>query len=233
MASALGSLGHRARSLEKVDRAFSFVNYNIFMTETESNQSTGEFVPSIPTPERAELTDAEKFNRDLNKINAVIENMLSADRPDRAAIRLAWAMRDDLAEEFIRSFESIPYHPEYPLRVHFELLIDKADIFERLRDKLHYLMELEGAEGFAHQYHLDDVLTDLGEEIDSKVGELDDSPDAIVIKLRGKLSYENRDFLHVLISEGIEMDDFIETIRQMVIKEEGDPDEVLASVGLR
>jgi len=203
------------------------------MTEAEQNTpSKAEYTPSVTTPERAERSRGEQFSIDLDKINSVIEAMLSDRLTDPAALKQAWAIRADVAATFIDSLEPTADNPKQRERVQFDVMVNKAQIYERLGDTLRYLRDLDTAEGFALAKQLSDVIDSLKEEIDSKVDELDNSPDALVIKLREHISFEKRELLRRLIYEGIEMDALLGRIRDIITNENGDPDKVLKSIGV-
>jgi len=188
------------------------------MIEAEQNTpSKAEYTPSSTTPERAERSRGEQFSIDLDKINSVIEAMLSDSLTDPAALKLAWAIRADVAATFIDSLEPTADNPKQREIVQFDVMVDKALIFERRGDILRYLKDLDTAKGFALEKHLDDVAVSITDEINSKVDELDNSPDALVIKLHEHISFEKRELLRRLIFEGIEMDALLGRIRDIII----------------
>jgi len=192
-----------------------------------------ESEPATYTPEHAELSRGELFSINLEKANAEIIAMLADPLVEPAVLQEAWAARAILAEQFIDSIEPTADNSQLRERIQFDMMVDKAVIFQRAGDTQRYLKELDTAEGFAMQQGFDDILESLTQELDEKVSELDSSPDALVIKLRGHVSFEKKEYLRDLIYEGIDNEDLLGTIYGMILDEGGDPVEVLASLVLR
>jgi len=192
-----------------------------------------ESEPASYTPEYVELSRGELFAINLDKVDAEIVTMLADPLVEPAVLREAWAARAILAEQFIDSIEPTADNSQVRERIQFDMMVDKALIFQRAGDTLRYLKELDTAEGFAMQQGFNDILESLTQELDEKVSELDDSPDALVIKLRGHVSFENKEYLKDLIYAGIDNEDLLGTVYGMILDEGGDPVEVLASLVLR
>lgn len=203
------------------------------MNESEKNSAKSpESTPPLVTPEHSTLSRGEQFSIDLETINTTIEKMLADPNADLSILRQTWAARAVLAEEFIESLEPTPENPYPQVRVQFDVMVDKALLFEKVGDTPRFLRDLDTAEGFAREWRLDAAADSIADEIDSKVGELDNSPDALVVKLRKHISFQNREYLRDLIGEGITMDDLLGNIYAMILDEGGDPDEVLTSIDL-
>lgn len=58
------------------------------------------------------------------------------------------------------------------------------------------------------------------------------SSEVLVLKLKGVVSEENREFLRDLIDEGDDFEDMINHVYGMILEEGSDPDEVLAELGV-
>ena len=192
-----------------------------------------ESEPIQHTPEHVELSRGELFTIDLERINTEIITLLADPTVEPTVLREAWAMRATIAEAFIETLEPTVDNPKLRERVQFDMMVDKASIFEQAGDTLRYAKELDTAEGFAIQQNFDDILDSLTQELNEKTAELDDSPDALVIKLRGHVSFQNREYLRDLIYDGIDTEDLLGTVYGMILDEGGDPVEVLASIVLR
>lgn len=200
------------------------------MTESETYP---ENPTPTSTPERADISRGEQFSLDLDKVNAAILSMLADPTTGAVVLREAWGVRAVLAEDFVDSLEPTPNNPNPRPRVQFDIMADEALIFEKLGNTLLYLSKLDTAEGFALNHHLDDVVgSSISDEIDSKIGELDDSAEALVLKLRSHVSYENREFLRDLIRDGTDFEDLVGNIYGMILDEGGDPNEVFVSLGI-
>lgn len=201
----------------------------------ESNESAqarnADNVSSSTSPEH-ELSTGERFSQDLDKINKVIVEMLKQANTDPSDLREAWSIRAILAEEFIDSFEPTLDNPNPRPRVQFDLIVDKAMVFEAAGNNLKYLEELDAAESLALNSNLDEVAHSVGEDLDGKIQELGISPEELILKLRGVIEFSNRDYLRELLAEGIDCEDLIGTIYGMILEEGGDPDEVLTQLGV-
>lgn len=203
------------------------------MEPTESSYpSCAEKAPNPLTPEVQELSTGERFSLDLDRINAAIEAMLKDTSTDPSALKEAWAVRAALADNFVNSLEPTPDNPNPRPRVKFDILVDKALIFEKVGNQLRYLEELDDAEAFAFAEHLEEVLPSLSEEIDEKSKELGDSPEELVLKLRGHITYANRYYLREQLLEGIDYDDFLGAVYGMIFDEDGEPEDVFAALGI-
>jgi len=190
-----------------------------------------EYEPTSPSPEH-ELSHGEQFTLDLDRVNAVIESMLSNDSTDPAELKEAWAVRAVLAEEFVGSLEPTSENPTLRARVQFDIMVDKAILFEKTGDQLRYLEDLDAAEEFAYNENLIEVTESLTEELDEKIAELGTSPSEIIMKLRRHIDFANRDYLRELLADGMTYEDFLGNVYGMILEEGGDPDEVLGQLGL-
>lgn len=186
---------------------------------------------NIPTPER-EPSAGELFSRDLDKINAVIIDMLTDEEVTASDLREAWTVRADLTEEFIDSLEPTEENPNPRPRVQFDIMVDKAIIFETVGNNIRYLEELDTAEAFALNSNLESVSESIGEELDAKISELGLSAAELVLKLRGVIDFSRRDYLRDLLADGIDYEDLIDTIHSIILKDGGNPDEVLLRLGI-
>lgn len=185
----------------------------------------------IPTPEQ-EPSSGELFSRDLDRINSAIIDMLTDESTAGSDLREAWAVRAVLTEDFVDSLEPTEENPNPRPRVQFDIMVDKAIIFETVGNNLRYLEELDAAEAFALNSNLDDVSVSIGEELDTKIPELGSTAEELVLKLRGVIEFSNRDYLRELLAESIDYEDLIGNIYGMILEEGGDPDAVLAQLGV-
>jgi|GEM_PF-1728911 len=187
--------------------------------------------PIIPTPER-EPAAGERFSYDLDRVNAVIVDMLTNEATNPADLEQAWAVRALLAETFVDSLEETPDNPTKRFRVQFDIMVDKAIIFETVGNELRYLEDIDSAAIFAIRNKLNDVIDSIAEELDEKTKEIGNSPREIILKLRGHVSTQNREYLRDLVDDDIDYEDFIGTVYGMILEEGDDPDEVMAQLGL-
>lgn len=183
--------------------------------------------PGFSMPEQRELSSGEKFTQDLSRVNAEIVAMLTAGTASLSDLREAWTVRAVLTEQFIDSLED-----GARVRVQFDILVDKALIFEKNGNLARFLEELDSAEAFAHMQHMDQEAQSVGDEIDAKISELGNTPEELVTKLRDYIEFSNRDYLRELLADGMDHDDFLGNVYGMILDEGGDPDEVFKKIGI-
>lgn len=179
------------------------------------------------TPEQQKRSRAEIFTHDLDRINAVIVSMLQSETTDPFKLREAWNVRADLADEFVESLEPTPDSPDPAPRVRFDLLIDKALIFEAVGDSVRYLEELDDAEAFARAYHLDDMARSVKQELEEKVKELGDTPEELILKLHEQLSFPMRYKLRQMLQNGIDYEGFMSSLNKMLLAKASGLEEIL------
>lgn len=180
-----------------------------------SNATKKDFEPT--SPEEAERSKAEIFTYDLDRINALIADMLLNAATDASELREAWNVRADLAEEFINSLEPTQDNPDPKPRVQFDILVDKALIFEAVGNMVRYLEELDDAEAFARAYRLSDMADSVARELEERVKGLGDTPEELILKLRGQLSFPMRYKLRQMLQDGINHDDFMNNLNRMIL----------------
>lgn len=191
-----------------------------------------EPIESDMSPVEHEPTVGEIFSRDLDAINAVIIGMLTAENTNPQDLREAWAVRAVLAENFVDSLEPTEEKPNPRPRAQFDIMVDKAIIFETVGQKVRYLEELDTAEAFALDNYLDDMSISIGEELDEKVAELGLSAPELILKLRGIVRFLDRVYLRDLLAEGSNYEDLIGTIYRMIQEGGGNADEILTRLGV-
>jgi hypothetical protein len=202
------------------------------MEPTESSLPNNGNEESELVPQEQELSPAERFSDNLDRINAIIKDMLTDETTSATELQEAWAVREFGCKNFVNTLEPTPDNPNLRNRAQFDIMVDKAQIFEQIGDVIRYLEDLDDAEEFAIGSHLDDVAISIGEELDAKTKELGDSPRELILRLRGVIKLSNRAYLRELIAEGIDYEDLLGNIYGMIIDEDGDPDEIFTRLGI-
>lgn len=174
----------------------------------------------------------ERFSHELDEINSAIVEMLMDENADASVLQRAWLAREVLAEDFVDSLVPSLDNPNPRPRVQFDIMVDKAIIFETVGDKVRYLEDLDAAEAFALNNNLEDVAESVGRELDEKIKEIGSSSKELILKLRGKIEFSNRDYLRTLLADGIDHDGLIGIVYKVILKEGGDPGAVLAELGV-
>ncbi|HSW92158.1 MAG TPA: hypothetical protein VLG09_05940 [Candidatus Saccharimonadales bacterium] len=191
-------------------------------------QRTAEKDSESAAPERSEQSRAEIFTYDLDRVNAVITDMLQSDATNVSELREAWNIRADLADNFINSLEPTQDSPNPKARVQFDIFIDKALIFEAVGNTIRYLEELDDAEAFARTYHLVDMTESVAQELEERVKGLGDTPEELILKLRGQLSFPMRYKLRQMLQDGIDYAGFITNLNTMLLDNASGPKDMLA-----
>lgn len=184
--------------------------------------------------EQQEPSANERFIQDLNRVNSVIIELLSSTNPDAVELREAWTVRAILAEEYVDSLEETAENPNLRTIAQLFIMVDKAKIFEKTGNVVRYLEDLDAAEALALNFHLDELADPISTELDEKSKELGQSPQELLLKLRGYISFADRDYLRELLEEEIDYDDLLGNIYGMIIEEDenADPDKVFAQLGI-
>lgn len=188
--------------------------------------------PTEHTQPEHELSAGERFSQDLDEINSAIVEMLINEDADVSELQQAWLVRAILTEDFVGSLVPSLDTPNPRPRVQFDIMVDTAIIFETAGNIVRYLEKLDAAEAFALNNYLEDVAESVGKELDEKIKEIGTSPEELILKLRGKIEFSNRDYLRKLLADGIGYDDLIGNIYRMILKEGGDPDAILVELGV-
>ncbi|MGV9001666.1 MAG: hypothetical protein ACOH18_01785 [Candidatus Saccharimonadaceae bacterium] len=175
------------------------------------------------TPEAKVLSPGEKFSQDLDTLNDVITILLTDSSIDQAVVDNVWHQREDLCKKIISSVEPTPENPHRQLRVEFDLLADKAFIYERIGDSLRFAEELEEAEGFALAAELEGIFPELTEVLEDSIKGLGYSPREIIMKLRGRFNFAKRFLLREALMKGMSEEAFMERIPEMLKEEENSP----------
>lgn len=192
---------------------------------------TTEKDPEPVVSERFEQSGTEIFTHDLDRVNAVIINMLQSEMTDASELREAWDIRADLAENFITGLEPTPDNPNPRPRVWLDILIDKALIFEAVGNTIRYLEELDDAETFARTYQLVDMAESIAQELEERIKELGDTPEELILRLRRQLSFPMRYKLREMLQNGVGHDAFMSNLNRMLIDKTSVSKEILVRLG--
>lgn len=162
---------------------------------------------------------------------AIIEGLADPDT-DASRLKLAWGEYAKIAERIVESTDAIHENPKVYAKAQIEAIIHKSLIFHSVGNTLRYLEELDRAEVYAYNEGLDEMSIVINNEITTTVESLRMSSEVLVLKLKGIVSEENREFLRDLIDEGDDFEDIVNHTYGMLLEEGSDPDEVLAKIGV-
>jgi hypothetical protein len=188
--------------------------------------------PTHKSPEHKDLAK-EAFARDLIRVDSAIIDMLLDGSTSASDLREGWGLRAILTEDFVDSLEPAEPGADVRAKAQFDLMVDKAAIFEAAGNIVRQLEELDAAEAFALNSKLDEFVAVVSDKLDTKTPELGLSESEIILKLRGILDFSDRDYLRELLDGGIDYQDLIGTIYGMILEQgDDDPDTVLKQLGI-
>ena len=150
---------------------------------------------------------------------------------DDPNVRSAWVEYANISERVVETSETAVNPTTYD-EAQIAVIIHKSLIFQRVSNWLRYIEELDSADVYAFNMGLDEVSSTIQTEIDAIIDTLEMSPGVLVIKLKGFVSEINREHLRDLIDQGDDLEDMIGNVYGMILEEGGDPDEVLAELGV-
>jgi hypothetical protein len=162
---------------------------------------------------------------------AIIAGLID-ETTDKSLLSRGWVEYAEIVERIVESAEASAEKPDRYTKAQIGAIIHKSLIFSAAGNTLRYLEELDQAEVYAYNEGIDDVSVALRSEITEKINALEMSSEVLVIKLKGVVSEGNREYLRDLIEQGDEFEDMIAHAYGMILEEGGDPDEVLAEIGV-
>jgi hypothetical protein len=162
---------------------------------------------------------------------AIIEGLTDPDT-DASQLKLAWVEYAKIAERIVESTDATHENPKSYAKAQVEAIIHKSLIFHSVGNTLRYLEELDRAEVYAYNEGLDQMSTVINNEITTTVESLSMSSEVLILRLKGIVSEENREFLRDLIDEGDDFEDMINHAYGMILEGGGDPDEIFAEMGI-
>jgi hypothetical protein len=179
-----------------------------------------------------EVFNVELFSEDLSKIDSILVDKLLDSATDTADLRQAWSIRSFITERYIESLKSNEDTIDTTSKAQFDLMVDKAEIYSAAGYTLRYLEELDIAETFALSNDLNNEAELLKTSLDKMVDQLSTTPREVILKLRGSITFNNRNFLRQLTINGINYHDFMNYVHSMILAEDGKPNDVLSQLGV-
>jgi hypothetical protein len=189
--------------------------------------------PSADRAEQRQKLSIEELasltHEDITRAGVRVLDLLTApDSVDEVKLKEAWIDYTDLTEEFVNSFEDSKLRSSAQIAA----IINKALVFKAAHRTQHYLEELDSAEVYAANEGHEEISATLAAEIRDKVGELDMTPEILVLRLKGVLEDSDREYLRTLIRDGADLEDILGNAYGMILEEGVDPDEIFASIGV-
>lgn len=169
---------------------------------------------------------------EFQKATAAIINGLTDINASESQLKLAWIEYAKIAEHIVESTEATQENPKTYAKTQIEAILHKSLIFQTTGNTLRYLEELDRAEVYAFNEGFDEMSKVINNEITDKIESLDMSSEVLVLKLKGIVNEENREFLRDLIDGGDDFEDMVNHVYGIVLEEGGDPDEILAKLGI-
>ena len=169
-----------------------------------------------------------ELNPELREIISALKTALADSGFSPEALRELWV-------NFSLQFETLAMQAkdkETYVRIQIDAILQKGIIFQEAGLSLRYLEELDKADMYALNDGLDELSARISAEIDSQVIELDQSPERLILSLRGKISDANRAFLWDLYAEEQDYEDLINHAFEALLEEGQDPEDTLRQLGV-
>ncbi len=160
----------------------------------------------------------------INDLKATLAE--TSANPDK--IKQLWT---EYALQFEALAEQEPNGDKYAT-IQIAAILQKALIFRNVGNTLRYATELDSADIYALNTGLNELSDVLGNEIELLVGMLDESPESIILRLRGIVSDMNREYLRDLWIEEQDYEDFVNYLYGILTEEGLDAEEVLKELGI-
>lgn len=209
------------------------------MNERDHNHSdkTGEYRVGAPGDldnQVRQFIETFDFHRspELREASLAIIDGLMNDELDTERLRLAWSEFAQIAEQIVESAETDLGDRDAYVKAQIEAMLYKALLFQTAGKTARYLEELDRAEVYALNKGYDTLSEEIDHEIATWIDTVNLSPEVLVIKLRGKIADENREFLRDLAEQGADLEDMITHAYNALLEAGEDPDAVLAEMGV-
>lgn len=170
---------------------------------------------------------------ELAEAKQILLRALATEESGSPKLKSAWVEYAKICESIVEEIEPGPERQKEYAEAQIAVILHKALIFRTASNTLRYLEELDRAETFARNEHLDEVGSTIMDEIETIVETLELSPETLLIKLKGELSDENREQLRDnYLIDGDDLEDMINNAYALLESEDKDADEVLARLGI-
>lgn len=196
----------------------------------------------MPDDQESQLTKAPEIINDVSTVSIeklaaltheeitkaaakVIEYLKLGEAADTNELKRAWGEYADATEAFVDSIEEDVSTPKQRSQAQISAILNKAFIFNSAGNELRYLEELDAAEVYAFNEGFDQVSELIQVEINAKA-------EALVLKLKGIIEEDNRQYLWDLVRDGDDMDDLLGAVYEMIEETGQDANEVLARMGM-
>ena len=206
----------------------SFDNHHTQDIHQDIDKENGASSPIASLIERSKLTN----NSELKDASAAIINGLTDPNTSAPRIKSAWIEYAKIAEQIVEAADATDNTPNTYAKAQIEAIMHKSLIFQATGNTLRYLEELDRAETYAHNTGFEEMSTTINDEIAATVDTLPMSSEVLILKLKGIISEDNREFLRDLIAGGDDFEDMINHAYGMILEEGDDPDEVFAELGI-
>lgn len=165
---------------------------------------------------------------ELKRITKKLRDALTDPDTNTESVRLMWV-------EYSQQFEALAEeadNPEEYAKVQIAAIIHKAFIFRDANSELRYLEELDKAEMYSANSGFTALSSLISAEVDSLTPELDESPERLILQLRGKVSDANRAQMWDLWADEQDYEDLVNHAFEMLLEDGENPQEILSELGI-
>ena len=195
------------------------------------------------SPPRPNVQPPSAEARGPEYLNGLIDQLGLIRTPelDEAGVMVANALTDpgvsselraQAWHEYAASAEAAVEHSPIYAHAQIAVILHKAMLFAATDNPLGYIQELDSAETYTENSGLVAIAADLNAEIRLISETLQPSAELLVVKLKGSIDEQNREYLRDLLHDGASLEDLIGDAYGMILEEGSDPDEVLQSLGM-
>jgi len=170
----------------------------------------------------------DDIDTELVLITRALESALRDPAVDPVTLRQLWTEYDQHFEASVEQATDVDERTKRQITA----ILRKAFIFDRVGLTLRYLEELDKAVVYVRNKAFDELEVILSAEIDVEVASLEQSPERLILQLRGKISDENHLYLWDLWLEEQDYEDLINHAYGMLLEDGEDPEEVLRVLGI-
>lgn len=169
---------------------------------------------------------------ELHEASLAIIDGLMNEGLDKERLQLAWSEFAKIAERIVESAETAAGDTGAYVKAQIEAILYKALLFQTAGKIERYLEELDQTQVLALNAGHDSLSAEIDREIEAWIDTVELSPEILIVKLRGRIADENREFLRDLLEQGADLEDMVTHAYNALLEEGEDPDEVLAELGV-
>lgn len=194
----------------------------------EHETSTGTFNRDSFNSESLLDNLGVELSFELERLTTSLKETLADPSTAHENLRVLWVEYSELFEALAEKADN----PEVYAKAQIAAIIHKAFIFYHANKELRYLEELDKADMYSANSGFTALSSLISTEVDSRTSELNESPERLILQLRGKVSDANRAQMWDLWADEQDYEDLVNHAFEMLLEDGEDPQEVLSELGI-